>query len=133
MNEGAEQKGIQRILVVDDNATVRELMRDIFRPLGYQVTEAATGREALSRIEGEERIDLALVDLHLPGISGKELLLAIKRARPDLPALIISGSSKSEREEASELLDLAEDFLEKPLDIENVIEKAQGILKRSSH
>ncbi len=86
------QGGTERILVVDDEAGVRSLAARILRAAGYDVTEAANGIEALHRFEeAPERWDLVLTDIIMPGLSGPELLEQIRRRRPEVRALCMTG------------------------------------------
>ncbi len=69
--------GVERTaLIVDDNALGRELARDILEGAGYQVAEAATVAEALNLL-GKSRFDVCLLDWHLRGMTGKDLLRAL--------------------------------------------------------
>jgi CheY-like chemotaxis protein len=66
-----------KILVVDDNAVSRELLRYVLKPLGLEIAEAASGLEALERI-ADVRPDLVLLDLDMPGLDGYGVLREIK-------------------------------------------------------
>jgi CheY-like chemotaxis protein len=70
-----------KILVVDDNAVSRELLRYVLKPLGLEVAEAASGLEALERI-AEVRPDVVLLDLDMPGLDGYGVLREI-RCKPE--------------------------------------------------
>ncbi|GEM_PF-6542959 len=85
------------ILVVDDQLTVRELMKDIFVSDGYNVMEADNGEDGL-RIykENRERIDLVIVDIIMPKMNGAELYYALHEQNPQLPILITSGHSNED-------------------------------------
>lgn len=87
---GEEQPRI--VLVVDDEPGMRYATRRILEPR-YRVVEAGTGEEALDRIE-EQEFNIALVDFRLPGISGLELLAAIKVVSPSTDVVIMTGSAK---------------------------------------
>ncbi|GAB4346014.1 MAG: hypothetical protein Kow0089_23190 [Desulfobulbaceae bacterium] len=84
--------GSERILVVDDDAAIRCLVRDTLEPLGYTVFEAGSGEDALAVWKkcGEE-IDLVLTDLIMPGINGKELIETLCREQAGLKAILMSG------------------------------------------
>ena len=79
-----------KILLVDDEADVVEVFGDMLHNLGYQVTTASSGREALDAL-WSEKYDLLITDLHMPGISGREVANAFKQARPGMPILVITG------------------------------------------
>ncbi len=79
------------VLVVDDEPDVRETARTILHRQGYVVFEAADGREALLKLTTLPRIDVVLLDLTMPHLSGVETLAEIRRRRPSLPVLLSSG------------------------------------------
>ena len=92
--------GAQRILVVDDALTIRELQRSILERAGFQVRVAVDGTDALARL-AEEPSDLILTDIEMPNMDGFELTEAV-RAHPalaNIPVLILSSrSSDSDRQ-----------------------------------
>jgi len=79
-----------KILVVDDQESMRVLLQDMLEVIGYEVTLAEGGEQALG-ILGESEFDLVLSDLNMPGMDGTALLRSIKSSRPDLPVVIITG------------------------------------------
>jgi signal transduction histidine kinase/CheY-like chemotaxis protein len=79
-----------KFLVVDDEASVRELLRDILEREGHEVTTAASGREALVLYD-ETRFAAVLMDVGLPGMSGWELARAIRERDEKMPLAIITG------------------------------------------
>jgi len=80
----------QRILFVDDEVPIRELLSMYFRKHGCTVTTAATSEEALSLV-GQEPFDLAILDVNLAGQSGLELLGVLKAKKPAMPVVIFTG------------------------------------------
>ena len=80
-----------RILVIDDNAAIRELLRFILEEEGYEVIEAADGAEGLQRYQADPT-DLVITDLHMPGMDGLELLEALLRVVPTPALMAISGN-----------------------------------------
>ncbi len=81
----------ERILVVEDDNRVRHVAVTRLKSLGYSVLEAANGRTALQLIERESGIDLLFTDMVMPGMSGAELVLEVRRHWPLLPVLFTSG------------------------------------------
>ncbi|HEX7967164.1 MAG TPA: response regulator [Stellaceae bacterium] len=79
------------MLVVDDQADVREVAVAHLEALGYQVAQAASGRTALDLIGDGSGIDLLIADYAMPGMSGVELARAVRAKRPDLPVVIVTG------------------------------------------
>jgi PAS domain S-box-containing protein len=87
-----EMGGTETVLVVEDQAEVREYAAVALRAYGYQVMEAANAEEALLICEREgERIDLILTDVVMPGLSGRELADRLKTLRPGIKVLFMSG------------------------------------------
>ena len=87
-----------QILVVDDSSTMRRILVKTLERLGYpQSVEAANGREALERME-TSTIDLVIVDWNMPGMSGLELVRAIRSsaATQNVPILMVTGNAGSE-------------------------------------
>jgi PAS domain S-box-containing protein len=80
-----------RILVVDDDAEVREFVATCLAGFGYEVTEAADARNALDIVGLDAGIDLMLIDYAMPGMNGAELLYQARRQRPQLKALFMTG------------------------------------------
>jgi two-component system response regulator PilR (NtrC family) len=81
-----------RILIVDDEEVLRDVLDTVLRREGFEVVLAASGEEALSVLDAEE-VDLTILDVMLPGISGIDTLRAIRIANPDLPVIVITAFS----------------------------------------
>jgi DNA-binding NtrC family response regulator len=84
-----------RLLIVDDDEELRQNLARRFRQAGMTVAEAGTGEEALERA-GQTRFDVALLDLHLPGMSGIDLLAHLKERQPELEAIMLTGHGSLE-------------------------------------
>jgi GAF domain-containing protein/CheY-like chemotaxis protein/anti-sigma regulatory factor (Ser/Thr protein kinase) len=81
----------QRVLVIDDEAEIRELLAAMLTTQGRAVTLAASGREALARLEAGELFDLVLTDLGMPGMNGYQVAQAVKARWPHLRVGIVTG------------------------------------------
>jgi len=79
------------ILVVDDDAAVREVTAAMLEDLGYRVLEADGGDAALDLLSPGMRVDLMLADFSMPGMSGVQLMQEAARRRPELPVLLVTG------------------------------------------
>ena len=81
------------VLIVDDQEEVREIAAIHLEALGYEIIQAASGRAALDLLEvgGAPAMDVLLVDYAMPGISGAEVIRAARQARPNLPAVLMTG------------------------------------------
>jgi CheY-like chemotaxis protein len=86
--EGVAPAG--RVLVVDDEPLVRASTADMLTDMGYEVKEAESGAEALALARAGE-LDLVVTDHLMPGLSGTELAAVLRREKPGLPILIVSG------------------------------------------
>lgn len=119
------------VLVVDDNVTNLEVMRELLRSAGYPVVTCKSGREALERLE-THRPDLLLLDLMMPEISGEDVLRKL-RGDPrlaDLPVILLTARASQE----DRLLGLrlgADDYLAKPVDSGELLLRVKNSLTRS--
>jgi two-component system, cell cycle sensor histidine kinase and response regulator CckA len=114
---------IRRVLLVDDDALVRESIPILLESMGHQVEVASGGAEALRRLATGAAVDCVILDLNMPGMTGEETLQRLREALPGLPVIIGSGEMDPERSE--HLLALpAVTMLPKPyglLDLEAVL------------
>jgi DNA-binding NtrC family response regulator len=118
------------VLIVDDEASVREALRQILKP-DYEVHTAADGDEALQCIR-RERIDLVTLDLKMPKMSGIEVLREIKKIREDVEVIIITAYGNPDN--AGEALYYgAGDFIAKPFDVSDVTAKVNQSFERQYH
>jgi CheY-like chemotaxis protein len=86
---------IRRVLVVDDDPSLRNLLAQTLEEAGFQAFTAEDGREARLRIE-EQQIDLVITDLAMPGEEGMELIRALKKEQPDVKIVAMSGAFGTE-------------------------------------
>jgi two-component system nitrogen regulation response regulator NtrX len=108
-----------RILVIDDEASIRDSMRMILEYEGYEFLGAASGEEGVA-VVGRESVDLVFLDIKMPGLDGLETLGRLKSVAPDLPVVMISGhGTVATAVEATRLG--AFDFIEKPLATERIL------------
>jgi DNA-binding NtrC family response regulator len=114
-----------KLLIVDDDDDLRDDLVHLFRKQGHEVTAAVSGEDALNKAS-HARFDVALLDLHLPGISGIDLLTQLKEQQPELEALMLTAHSSIET--AVEAMRRgAYDYLTKPFraaDLEVHVQKA---------
>lgn len=115
------------ILVADDEAEIRELLRLYLEKDGYQVLEAADGKSALSLLEKEE-IDMVLLDIMMPGIDGYRVLKSI-RERSNIPVMILSAKNQ----DSDKILGLdlgADDYLAKPFNPMEAMARINSNIRR---
>jgi two-component system nitrogen regulation response regulator NtrX len=119
-----------RVLVIDDEAAIRDALRMILEYEDYQFTGAASGHEGLAQAQ-RDRPDLVLLDIKMPGTDGMEVLRKLRALDDTLPVVMISGHGTTAT--AVEAIKAgAIDFLDKPLSSERVIVTVQNVLKQSA-
>jgi CheY-like chemotaxis protein len=102
----------QRIILVDDEDSVRQLLRATFSGDEYEILEATNGDEGLSLVE-EQPPDLLILDWEMPGTHGSLVLDAVKTRRPALPVIVLTGDLRPSQRELAESIG-ADAFLNKP-------------------
>lgn len=122
--------GGETIMLVDDEEVIRDVGKTILTRYGYRVVTAESGEQALDRyIKGEERCDLVLLDLNMPGMGGDRCLTEILRADPHAKVVIATGyASRDHEKEAIEKG--AAGFVGKPYNITEMMEKVREVLDR---
>lgn len=117
-----------RILVVDDDPDIRELLQLLLERKGYQVEEAASGREALRRLRTDDAFDLVILDIMMPQIDGVETCRAI-RTFSAVPILFLTA--RSQLHDKSEAYSSGgDDFLTKPFSGTELTLKVESLLRR---
>lgn len=119
-NEVAEaaERGT-KIMVVDDQAGIRMLLEEVFKKEGYSILTASNGNQALEIIE-ENNVDLVLLDMKIPGMSGLEILKKIKQVRPDLKVMVMTAYGESDIVKEA-LRNGAMSHFSKPFDLHELI------------
>lgn len=115
------------ILIVEDNEEIGILLQDFFTVEGYDVYHALSGEEALSVFE-EDGAKVVILDIMLPGVDGFEVCRRI-RENSDVPILIVSAKGTKD-DKMNGLILGADDYIEKPYDIDILLAKVAGIMKR---
>src|SRR5215216_3063202 len=118
-----------RILVIDDEAAIRDSLRMILEYEDYQFAGAASGQEGLALVQ-RDRPDLVLLDIKMPGMDGIEVLRKLHAMDETLPVVMISGHGTTATA-VEAIRSGATDFLDKPLSSERVIVTLQNALKQS--
>lgn len=116
-----------KILVVDDEPPIRKLLRVGLTTEGFTVLEAGTGAQAMTCM-AQDRPDLILLDLGLPGMSGHELLERWRSERLDLPVIVLS--SRTDESGIVQALELgADDYVTKPFGMRELAARIRGALR----
>ena len=120
-----------RILVVDDEVGVRDLICDALNMSDFQSLQAVDGLAALSAIR-KDRFDLIILDINMPKLDGLGLLEKIRNDGIEIPALILSA--RNDKSDISAGLKLgADDYMTKPFSIEELVLRVRAILRRTSN
>ena len=117
----------KKILLVDDDVRILKSLGRYLRGAGYQVNEASDGDEA-ARLFTEDRFDLVLSDVMMPGVNGLELLERIRTVAPETPVVLISGFADLNRSLA--IKRGAADLIMKPFDPADLVSKLKHLLQR---
>lgn len=84
--------GTWKVLIIDDEEEIREVVAEFIETVGHSVTAVGSGREAMDLLDRRpERYDIALVDWQMPGISGRDVILELGRRNATAAVLIITG------------------------------------------
>jgi two-component system alkaline phosphatase synthesis response regulator PhoP len=114
------------ILIVDDEASLRQMMARVLQRAGYEITTAANGKDGLA-LASEHLFDLIYLDIRMPDINGLEVLKTIHGNFPDIPVVLFTA--QPDLHSALEALRHgATDYLLKPLKPQTVIDRTQAIL-----
>jgi DNA-binding response OmpR family regulator len=119
-----------RVLVVDDDPTVSDVVRRYLERAEYEVVLAADGQGALDAVHAQ-RPDLVVLDLMLPGIDGLEVCRRLRRNDPNLPVVMLTALG----DEADRVVGLslgADDYVTKPFSPRELVLRVQSVLRRSS-
>ena len=121
-----------RLLVVEDDDSIRETVGEALRVEGYEVLTCADGAEALSLLTGEssQPVDLLVLDLMLPGLGGLDLCRELRRFNNNTPILVISARD-SETDRVLGLEVGADDYLVKPFGLRELVARCRALLRRS--
>ena len=116
-----------KVLVVDDDATINEMLNTYLNRNGYDVSSAYSGTEAVLLMK-TQIFDLVILDLMLPGLSGEQVLEKMKEIR-QIP--VIGLSAKDDAKSKIELLrNGADDYMTKPFDLEELLVRMEVVLRR---
>jgi two-component system cell cycle sensor histidine kinase/response regulator CckA len=123
--------GHERILIVEDEDSVRSFSARALRTTGYEVFEAASGDEALEILaELEFNIDLMISDVVMPEMDGPALLNHVRQKRPDLKVIFVSGyAEESVRQDIAD--DISVEFLPKPYSLDQINSKVKDVLGKA--
>jgi two-component system, OmpR family, alkaline phosphatase synthesis response regulator PhoP len=122
---------VKRILVVEDSTDLAVVLRDRFRREGYSVEIVGDGESALQATD-QDRYDLMLLDVMLPGMNGFEVCRELRRRNRDTPILMLTARSET----VDKIVGLrlgADDYVIKPFDMGELAARVDALMRRASH
>lgn len=122
---------MRRILLVEDEIEILKVEKQFLERNGFEIVAASRGKRAIEMIAAGERVDLAVLDVKMPDMTGFDCLKEIRKIRPGIPALFLTGSiDKSSHIKDLKALDCElEDVLQKPIDLYELIDRIKRKLE----
>lgn len=121
-------QGNESILLVEDNDNIRTMVKDMLKMMGYKVTDASNGAEALSLVQAtSEKIDLLLTDVIMPGMNGRNLADKLAAEKSEIKVLFMTGYS-DEAIFRHGILEKGQSFIQKPFTFESLAFKLRELL-----
>ena len=118
-----------RVLLVDDDASIRRALRMTLSALGFEIEEASSGEQAVSFVRAE-RYDAVLLDINMPGRGGIEACRNLRRLSPGLPILMLTVRD-SEDDKIDALDAGADDYITKPFHVGELTARVRSAVRRS--
>jgi CheY-like chemotaxis protein len=122
-------KGTEKILVVDDEEHVGEVIGGMLKNLGYRVSIATSGLEAIGLLEAKRRYDAIVLDMNMPDMGGRETFYRLKELDPDLRVVISTGYTNTSID-GTPLRDAIDGFLQKPYQLEELSKTMRQVFAR---
>lgn len=120
---------MDRILIIEDDTEINNMMLEAFTRAGYRCAQAFSGTEALLRMDGGD-FDLAVMDLMLPGMAGEQLLPQLKE-KQDIPVIVVSAKDGIDTK-VGLLESGADDYMTKPFEIRELIARAAVQIRKKN-
>ena len=119
----------KRILIVEDDNDINHMLNELLKLNGYDTGAAYSGTEALMCIKAQ-KYDLIILDIMLPGISGKSVLETIRKQKDEIPVIALSAIDQVEKK-VEMLKNGADDYMAKPFNNEELLARIETVLKRN--
>ena len=117
-----------KVLIVDDQPSIRRVLRTTLTGFGFEISEAARGEEALSLVR-TSRFDVVVLDLNMPGIGGLETCKRIRQLSTKLPILVVTVSASTN--DTVDALDAgADDYITKPFNLRELVARVRASIRR---
>ncbi len=124
------KRGTETVLIAEDDVQVRELTKEVFEVSGYKVIEAADGEDAIKVFnENKDNVSLLILDVIMPKKNGKEVYDEIKKVRPDIKAIFMSGYTADIIHKKG-ILEEGVDIILKPISLDELLIKAREVLDK---
>ena len=124
----AAEGGSETVLLVEDEESVRQLVRETLQAKGYIVVEAENGEAGLAAAAAHDgRIDLVISDVVMPGMGGRELVKRLAETRPETKVLYLSGYTE-DAIVSEGTIESGTAFLQKPFTLQNLSRKVREVL-----
>jgi two-component system KDP operon response regulator KdpE len=118
-----------RVLLVDDDSAIRRALRTSLNELGFHITEAARGEEAIHLVRAAP-FDVVLLDVQMPGMGGIKTLTSLRGLAPRLPILMVTVQD-SEEQKVEALERGADDYIVKPFGVRECIARIRAVVRRA--
>jgi two-component system, response regulator, stage 0 sporulation protein F len=115
---------MKKILLVDDEPSIQIVYREEFEDEGYEVVSAVDGEEGLQKFQNENP-DIVILDIHMPGMNGIEVLRQMKMLRPEIPVILSSAYQEFQRDISSWA---SEEYIVKSGNLDGLKEAVQRLL-----
>jgi CheY-like chemotaxis protein len=125
-----EVRGSETVLLVEDEESVRQLVRETLESRGYRIYEAENGEEALRIAGAHPEIDMLITDVVMPGMSGRELSTRIFATHPHTKVLYLSGYTEDAIVHEG-VLEAGTAFLQKPFTLQTLARKVREMLGKA--
>ena len=113
------------ILIVDDDLLTCETFMDVLEEKGYRIAKASSGQEAIEKVQ-ERSFDIVFIDVKMPVMNGLEIYLALRKIRPDVKVIMMTGYRQEVQDLVEEAIRTnAYTCIYKPFDIEKVLARAR--------
>lgn len=126
-----KKNGKAKILVIDDDKDIREIIKLLLEALGYKIFTAENGSDAIDIFkEKNNEIDLVLLDMMIPEMDSEQIFLALKKIKPDVKTVLSSGYKKNSK--AEKIIDKGVlGFIQKPYHLDELSNVISDVIKKS--
>ena len=121
---------VKKVLVLEDESSIRGFIVVNLRRAGYEVVEAETGEEALEKLKENSDVRVTLLDIMLPGIDGFEVCRRIRAANPHIGIIMLSARSQ-EMDKVTGLMTGADDYVTKPFSSAELTARVDALFRRA--